>query len=53
MEDFFLDISYKNKTVRFKVVNPEAPLSTLVAQGSVKRIRLSLIIMCIMGIWCI
>ena len=29
MEDFFLDISYKNKTVRFKVVNPEAPLSTL------------------------
>ena len=29
MEDFFLDISYKNKTVRFKVVNPEAPLATL------------------------
>ena len=29
MEDFFLDIGYKNKTVRFKVVNPEAPLSTL------------------------
>ena len=29
MEDFFLDIVYKNKTVRFKVVNPEAPLSTL------------------------
>ena len=25
-----MDISYKNKTVRFKVVNPEAPLSTLV-----------------------
>ena len=30
MEDFFLDISYKNKVVRFKVVNPDAPLSTLV-----------------------
>ena len=29
MEDFFLDIVYKNKTVRFKVVNPEAPLNTL------------------------
>ena len=29
MGDFFLDIVYKNKTVRFKVVNPEAPLSTL------------------------
>ena len=29
MEDFFLDISYKNKTVRFKVVHPEAPLATL------------------------
>ncbi len=29
MEDFFLDISYKNKTVRFKVVNPDAPLATL------------------------
>ena len=29
MEDFFLDIVYKNKTVRFRVVNPEAPLSTL------------------------
>ncbi len=27
--DFLLDIVYKNKTVRFKVVNPEAPLSTL------------------------
>ena len=26
MEDFFLDIAYKNKTVRFKVVNPDAPL---------------------------
>lgn len=30
MEDFFLDIAYKNKTVRFKVVNPQAPLTTLV-----------------------
>ena len=29
MEDFLLDIVYKNKKVRFKVVNPEAPLSTL------------------------
>ena len=29
MEDFFLDIVYKNKKVRFKVVNPEAPLATL------------------------
>ena len=29
MEDFFLDIVYKNKKVRFKVVNPEAPLSML------------------------
>lgn len=29
MEDFLLDIIYKNKKVRFKVVNPEAPLSTL------------------------
>ena len=29
MEDFFLDIVYKNKTVRFRVMNPEAPLSTL------------------------
>ena len=29
MEEFFLDISYKNKTVRFKVVNPDAPLATL------------------------
>lgn len=30
MEDFFLDIVYKNKTVRFKVVNPEATLQTLI-----------------------
>ena len=29
MEDFFLDIVYKTKKVRFKVVNPEAPLSML------------------------
>ncbi len=29
MDEFFLDIVYKNKTVRFKVINPEAPLSTL------------------------
>ena len=31
MEDFFLDIIYKNKTVQFRVVNPEAPLSSLMA----------------------
>ena len=30
MEDFFLDIAYKNKTVRFTVVNPDAPLGSLV-----------------------
>ena len=29
MEDYYLDITYKNKTVRFKVVNPDAPLSQL------------------------
>lgn len=29
MEDFFLYIVYKNKTVKFKVVNPEGPLSLL------------------------
>ena len=29
MDDFLLDIVYKNKTVRFKVVNPSAPLSAL------------------------
>ena len=29
MEDYFLDIVYKNKKVRFKVVNPEAPISQL------------------------
>ena len=27
--EFLLDIVYKNKTVRFRVVNPQAPLSTL------------------------
>ena len=27
--EFLLDIVYKNKTVRFKVVNPQAPLETL------------------------
>lgn len=29
MEEFLLDIIYKNKTVKFRVVNPDAPLSTL------------------------
>lgn len=29
MEDFFLYIIYKNKTVKFRVSNPEAPLSAL------------------------
>ncbi len=29
MEEFFLNIVYKNKTVRFRVTNPEAPISTL------------------------
>ena len=29
MEDFFLDIVYKDKRVKFRVVNPHAPLSTL------------------------
>lgn len=28
-QEFFLDIVYKNKTVRFRVVNPNAPLSVL------------------------
>jgi hypothetical protein len=28
-KDFFLNIVYKNKTVKFRVVNPEAPLATL------------------------
>lgn len=30
MEDFFLNIIYHNKKVKFRVTNPEAPLSTLV-----------------------
>ena len=29
MEEFFLNIVYKNKKVRFRIANPEAPLSTL------------------------
>ena len=29
MEDFFLNIVYKNKTVKFRIVNPEAPLNGL------------------------
>lgn len=29
MEDFFLNIMYKNKTVMFRVANPSAPLATL------------------------
>lgn len=29
MEEFHLNIIYKNKNVKFKVVNPEAPLSML------------------------
>ena len=29
MADFLLNIVYKNKTVTFKVVNPDAPLETL------------------------
>ena len=31
MEDFFLDIVYKNKKVKFRVANPEASLSTLMS----------------------
>ena len=31
MEEFFLNIVYKNKKVRFCIVNPEAPLSTLMS----------------------
>ena len=27
---FLLDIVYKNKTVKFRVVNPDAPLATLI-----------------------
>ena len=29
MEDFFLDIVYKDKKVRFRIMYPQAPLSTL------------------------
>lgn len=29
MEDFFLNIAYKGKTVKFRVTNPDAPLSQL------------------------
>ena len=29
MEDFFLDIVYKDKKVSFRIMNPQAPLSTL------------------------
>lgn len=29
MEDFIINVNYKNKTVKFKVANPEAPLSVL------------------------
>lgn len=29
MEEFFLDIVYKNKKVRFRIANPDVPLSTL------------------------
>ncbi|MEG1659119.1 MAG: hypothetical protein RR304_00890 [Bacteroides sp.] len=29
MEDFFLDLIYKNKQVKFRIVNPEASLGTL------------------------
>lgn len=28
-EDFFLYVVYKNKTVKFRVANPEAPISVL------------------------
>ena len=30
MEDFFLDIVYKDKKVRFRIMNPQAPLSDLI-----------------------
>ena len=29
-QDFYLNIVYKNKCVKFRVANPEAPLSTLI-----------------------
>lgn len=28
-KDFFLNLIYKNKTVKFRIANPEAPLSAL------------------------
>ena len=31
MEDFFLNIIYKNKKVKFRIVTPDAPLSTLMS----------------------
>ena len=31
MEDFFLDIVYKDKKVRFRVMYPQAPLSSLMS----------------------
>ena len=31
MEDFFLNIFHKNKKLKFSIVNPEAPLSTLMS----------------------
>ena len=31
LQDFFLNIVYKNKTVKFRVINPEAPLSVLLS----------------------
>lgn len=29
MDDFFLNINYKDKTVKFRITNPDAPLATL------------------------
>lgn len=31
MEEFFLNISYRNKKVKFRVVNPSLPLGTLMS----------------------
>ena len=30
-ENYYLNIVYKNKTVKFRVVNPDAPLATLMS----------------------
>ena len=30
-QNFYLNIVYKNKTVKFRVVNPDAPLATLMS----------------------